>query len=465
MKIYNNEINDGLSDKLAVASIKLSGQVKNSNFDKTNIDLDSLIASLVSKADTNSVKDLIGIDQPDLALVVSILVSTGWNLNDDVFVANELWPARMTPIHKPMNDEHDETVILGHIVKSKAIDKSGNEITDLGDLSSFDIEVAGVLYKSLPKLKEKITKIIDKANSGEMFVSMECWFNDFAYAFSNKTTGATKVVARDESTSFLTKHLRVYGGTGEFQGFKIGRVLKNIVFGGQGFVENPANPESVIKLAASLNEEEKGGTENMNEHEQKLQEALAKIESKDAEIASLKSEVEKAQSMRAIWETKVAEVDQALKQFLAESKITQDKFDSEKASMQKSLDEAVQRAEKAEKELAEIRKAEVARDRFAKLSKVITIVDEKATMAELIGMTDETFNTVLKYSGINTKELKVENTETEDATASLDNAEANEDTENENLQPGDENIEIEMVQTAQATAQCLLGRSKKNEKN
>ena len=46
--------------------------------------------------------------------------------------------------------------------------------------------------------------------------------------------------------SYLTKYLRAYGGQGEYDNYKIGRVLRNITFSGKGFVDKPANPDSVI---------------------------------------------------------------------------------------------------------------------------------------------------------------------------------------------------------------------------
>ena len=45
---------------------------------------------------------------------------------------------------------------------------------------------------------------------------------------------------------FLHKHLRAYGGKGGYEDHKIGRLLRNIVFSGKGFVNKPANPDSVI---------------------------------------------------------------------------------------------------------------------------------------------------------------------------------------------------------------------------
>ena len=49
-----------------------------------------------------------------------------------------------------------------------------------------------------------------------MFVSMECIFRGFDYAVQ-APDGNKHIVARNEETAFLTRHLRSYGGTGEYQ--------------------------------------------------------------------------------------------------------------------------------------------------------------------------------------------------------------------------------------------------------
>jgi hypothetical protein len=49
------------------------------------------VADFVKTTSTiQTVEELLGQEQPDLALVVAILVSTGWNLNDDIFTPAEV---------------------------------------------------------------------------------------------------------------------------------------------------------------------------------------------------------------------------------------------------------------------------------------------------------------------------------------------------------------------------------------
>jgi len=389
------------------------------------------VADLMKSINTvQTVKELLGQEQPDLALVVAILVSTGWNLNDDIFTPAEVWKARNTPLHKPMNDNHQAAKILGHIVQTRVLDKFGAEI-DIAENDTppdeFDVEVAGVLYRAFPELAERIDEIITKAKAGEMFVSMEAWFPDFGYGLILPGTQETKLIDRNEQTAFLTKHLRIYGGSGQYQGYQVGRVLKDIIFGAQGFVEDPANPESVIKVAANkvvapqicvraeLNELLEGGVEDVTEQEMKelqakLEESQADINDKVSVIAELTKTVEDFKGQVGVLDGKVEKLTASLTE-------TSDKMgvaEAAKVELQKQLDEAVVRTEKSEAELDEIRKNESARNRMAQLAAVKTIDDEAATLAELRNMTDETFEVVLKYAGETTKNKSVQDTNTAD---------------------------------------------------
>jgi len=71
-------------------------------------------------------------------------------------------------------------------------------------------------------------------------------FKGFDYGLINEATGEYKILSRSNQTSFLTKYLRSYGGTGKYDNYKIGRVLRNITFSGKGYVDKPANPDSII---------------------------------------------------------------------------------------------------------------------------------------------------------------------------------------------------------------------------
>lgn len=477
MKIYKQEALDALTDKLNQSSISLQASCSISNIENLNksftkSELDSFIETLKANADFNSLKDLIGIEQPDLALLVSVLVSTGWNLNDDVFLSEELITAKDTPIHKPIDYQHDPKVILGHIIKSRLVDKTGKELNVSSETpANFDIEVAGVLYKSMPIIDILIKDIMEKANSGQMFVSMECFFNDFSYSFKD-AKGESRIVARDENTAFLTKYLRVYGGSGEYKGYKVGRVLKNIVFGGQGLVENPANPDSVIRIAASKTVSEKdtkielkGGAETMEIEEMKkqLDDALAASVSKDARIEHLLKEMESFKELnKQEAEKTIADFETRIKTYAQTNKDLTDKLtvaletvktlETEKATIAKELETVKTKAVEFGKELLEIKKREKATERFAKLSQLKTIEekDKEAALKELAELSDETFATICKYAG----EIKTETKEVvEEVVASLKDVEVVVDVD---AQGGTENIEDDNAAVALATARCLL---------
>lgn len=436
MRIYKAEKDAGLENAMgsSVAFVKAPVQMSDVKQCFDGMSMDELVKTIST---VQTVEELLGKEQPDLALVVAILVSTGWNGNDDIFTPAEVWKARSSPLHKPMNDNHQEDQILGHIVQTRVLDKSGSEIVVAEGESppdDFDVEVAGVLYRAFPKLSGRIEEIITKAQNGEMFVSMEAWFPDFGYGIVDQSTGITKLIERTEATAFLTKHLRIYGGCGEYQGYKVGRVLKDIIFGAQGFTEDPANPESVIKVAASqvaassvfvtaeLNEIPEGGVEDVDEKQMKelqakLDEVSASLNTKTAEVVGLQKAAEDFAAKDydgqiATLNTKVEELTANIAEALSKIK----DVESAKADVQKQLDEVTERAEKSDAELEVIRKTEVARDRLAQLSEVKKVEDEAATLLELTSMTDDTFAAVLKYAG----EVKTDDAGENKSSASTD---------------------------------------------
>lgn len=193
-------------------------------------------------------------DQLDLFYMKSILVSSGWNLNDEVFDKKELWAARASAEDKPLNVGHNVTDVIGHMTDVWPVDEDNKAIafdTSVDELpDKFHLMVNSVIYRCIQSdAEERIAKIIGEIGEGKWYVSMEALFSEFDYALLY-TDGTHKIVARNEKTAFLSKHLRCYKGTGSYNGAKIGRVPRNIIFSGKGLVENPANPDS--KIFASI---------------------------------------------------------------------------------------------------------------------------------------------------------------------------------------------------------------------
>lgn len=240
MQIYDQEINDGLSElinsSMAVCYASLIEPATDATKHK-NFSVNKSIAS---------------INDSDLYYVQSILVSTSWNKNDDIFDKEEVWLAKDTPEDKPTNLDHNEEIIIGHITSNYPITDDGilidvaTPVTNLPE--KFHILTGAVIYKgfSSPELRSRAEKLIAEIESGVKYVSMECYFKNFDYGLISKSTGAFSILPRNAETSFLTKHLRSYGGLGEHEDYKIGRVLRDITFSGKGYVDKPANPDSII---------------------------------------------------------------------------------------------------------------------------------------------------------------------------------------------------------------------------
>lgn len=235
--IYPQEKDDGLEQ--AIAS-------------NASLSYASCVLSSQEMLPNKKFKALASIDDKDLYYTQSILVSTTKNKNDDIFDKYEVWKARHTPADKPTNLEHDEGVIVGHIVSNYPITDDGiliDENTPIENLpEKYHILTGAVIYLaySNPELMERATTLIREIEEGKKYVSMECFFTGFDYGLVNQSTGEYKIVERNDTTAYLTKYLRVYGGVGKYQQYTIGRVLRNITFSGKGYVNRPANPESII---------------------------------------------------------------------------------------------------------------------------------------------------------------------------------------------------------------------------
>jgi len=250
MHIYQQEWDDGIAEQvMANASIAYLAQIQPTTKQTTDLAKASFNYQLIMDPES---KSLASVTDEDLYYVQSILVSSSWNKNDDIFDKAEVWKAKNTPEDKPTNLEHDEDQIVGHIVSNWPIDSDGKKIPDNVEMEQlpdkFHIVTGSVIYRNFsnPELRERAELLIQEIEAGKKFVSMECYFNNFDYGLLNQETGEYKVLSRNNNTSYLTKFLRAYGGVGEYDNHKIGRVLRNISFSGKGFVNKPANPESII---------------------------------------------------------------------------------------------------------------------------------------------------------------------------------------------------------------------------
>lgn len=342
MIIYKQEEGLGLKDKTAIA---YTARIETADFPP-----DFKFSDLPNLAKAEKFDDL----HP----FRSLYVSTGWNLNYDVFHPLETWAARATPKDKRVDLNHVETDIIGHTTSAEVFDDDGNLISDNTpeqDIpESFHIFNNFVLYKywTDSELQSRIEKIIAEIYQKKWFVSMECIFDDFDYAII-EPNGEQKIVKRNEQTAFLSAHLRSYGGTGVYENRKVGRLMRNMIFVGKGLVLRPGNPKSkifanlqsftkknVYTTISNLNTETQ--MDELKKENQELRDLVKKLEATIAEKGS---------------QTLQAKVDELTKQLVEANKLVE--THKVAAAELPALKEQIKKLEQAKAEV-EAKFAEVA---------------------------------------------------------------------------------------------------------
>ena len=343
MKIYKQEITDGVDHLVKEqASLAYCGVAKVSTSD-TEQRSESLAKILAQNSNP---------DQVDLYYLESVLVSTGWNKNDDVFVTSEVWAARNTPEDKQFNFMHDENDIIGHITGSYVLGKDGKKVSSNEEEapSNFDIITEAVLYNSWvdPDNKDRMQQIIAEIEDGKWYVSMECLFAGFDYALVD-ANGKNQILTRDEASAFLTKHLRAYGGSGEYEGYTVGRALRNISFSGKGLVSKPANPRSIIlskSKAFNINEDDIITTISIGDNQ--MSDNLNLLET---QVAGLKQDLASAKEENEA--LKLATEEAKDKEFAS----TVEAFEAEVSSKQEAIAELEETIKSTQARIAELEDA------------------------------------------------------------------------------------------------------------
>lgn len=354
----------------------------------------------------SSLKDKYGFDlkpQMDLLYLESCLVSAGAragvNENDDIFTRDEAWAARHTPVLKPFNWQHQDKDIVGVIYTVQARDLNGN-VLDINDQNvpntDFDLWTEAVIFRLIHP--DRATEIESRSKAGDLFVSMEAWFDDYGYGLYNNS-GLSKVVARNEKTSFLDKHLRAGGGAGMYrdpesgQEMRIGRVLRSITFGGCGLVDRPANKRSVITSVEVMQ-----NISEQDEIELFLQQVLESEGSPSQELAVMNTQASvKPDELKAAMESVLADREQV----------------AAKAAAELALQARASSAEASSKEL-EAKNAELSKALEAKNVEVKNLADQTAAydaaVKQLIdqhvsaGATDDTPPEIAKIDAATTGE-------------------------------------------------------------
>jgi|TARA_R110002020_G_scaffold367868_1_gene579766 acetolactate synthase small subunit len=458
------------------------------------------------------------IDDPDLFHVYSVLVSTVWNRNDDIFNKEEVWAARDTPKFKPTNLEHDEKQMVGGIIESWPVDKDFNLIaadTNIEDIpEEYHILVSSVIYRQWqdPELRSRAEQLISEIEDGTKYVSMECIFKGFDYGVVD-LEGKNHVIARNDNTAFLSQHLRSYGGEGIYQGHKLGRVLRNITFSGKGFVERPANPDSIIfdkdhtfsfanaktsksvffnkngvtnnttekQLSSEVNISIKGNTmsnEILSDQVKDLKEALAAIEAENkdlndklaqANVSAYENKVQELESTVAEFETKIQDLDSQLSEandskekIELEMNTKSEELDSLKAEMHKMHEEKKKKDRKDKMVMAGLTEdeAEAKIEVFANLDEESfeAFIETVADMHKKKKKEEEDSEADMHYDDEKKKKKEDESKAAEEADEELvEETEAAELVE-EVTEEGDVAVSSETEETEMSTARAGLGQ-------
>ena len=285
---------------------------------------------------------------------------------------------------------HNENDIIGHITGSYVINRDGDKVEADEAPKEFDIITEAVLYNSWTEAenRQRMTQIIAEIEEGKWFVSMECLFAGFDYSVYDEEKGTASILERNEGSAFLTKHLRAYGGTGEYEGKKVGRSLRDISFSGKGLVSKPANPRSVILDAsrASSNSSDLltlGGSDMSDTSV--LEQQLAEVRS---ELASANEALE---SERAVMKKKKEEEEAVMKKKVekqeAELKALEDSIASKDVTITELQETLAKNEEDMKEKMEELRK----------MKKKEAVMKRKASLVEAGLEEDEAEEAVASY--------------------------------------------------------------------
>ena len=231
---------------------------------KILLDFSVNVSKMLSEASINpcteSCKAAIANTTDDVMPFSSLLVTDLWNRNDDVFTTREIVQSYSTAKYKPINwmhrgseDRENETIgvmvnsdlVTGPVTKLHPLTEDIGE-KFLQDKTSGNIHIKqdGLIWSAyFPSYAASIQRGIENK---DLYVSMECFFDDFGYALrKDEGSEQTLFLERNPSNSYMSDKLRAYGGSGKarYNGseYQIGRWLREVVFSGQGIVDDPAN--------------------------------------------------------------------------------------------------------------------------------------------------------------------------------------------------------------------------------
>ena len=160
------------------------------------------------------------------------------NDNKDAFEDEELSKNFDTAKFKPINIEHDDDEIVGTIYDAEYIKEPTKDDDDFPYVQSY-----GVIYKK--KFPEVAAEVIKRHAEGNLFYSMEAWFDTAVCSECGE-----EFTASAEYCEHLNSRFEATADTS--------RILRGITFGGCGIVEHPADKGATNLSMARAQDADKG---------------------------------------------------------------------------------------------------------------------------------------------------------------------------------------------------------------
>jgi chromosome segregation ATPase len=288
------------------------------------------------------------------------------------------------------------------------------------------------------------------------------------------------MIVRSEDTAFLSKHLRAYGGSGDYQGNRVGRLIRNLTFSGKGLVKVPGNPESII-FDNEDNEIFKGMAAASIQPITNLNKETGDVSMAETneQIRTLEGQVQELKTSNASLEKRLKAMDEAQVQAKFDSFATDvasrdEQIVALKASLEEAQAGAVKSAQslqeledvkaKSEKKLGELTEKLAAIDaEIIKTNRISALVDkgvEKVEAETIVstysGVSDEQFEAVVNTHAdlVEAKNGVKNEVSAENEAEALNKADAKSENDSEGLD--DEAGDAETLAQAEAEKDAAL---------
>lgn len=321
-----------------------------------------------------------------LAVAFDAAVVNQFNANDDGIASSVAIQSVDKFRHKPINIEHDRSMIVGHITDTAFTDRSSHDIIWGEDAEAvshpYNISMGGFIYKMVnAEFTQDLIESMDPTSPtyGSISASWEVGFNSFAIALGSNEVQHAEIISNPIEVAKYAEYLRAFGGEGVTEdGRRVYRLIIGDIYPlGIGFVKNPAadvkgihhyekadceenkpissgkegfiaNKEPDISQSEKSNVKSLDSQKPMEELLKQLKEALASQDKVTEEVAAniAKQFAEKIKEADVEYRQKLAEKDEAI----AQEKSERENLKEQVSSLQEELESTQNRVKDLEAE-------------------------------------------------------------------------------------------------------------------